>query len=414
MAHRSPYPPRVWLIRVMFGLVGAVCLAGLSGCGLPTWSELTGGKQQPDAGPGATVQTSAPATPAPPPPPPIVPERPPEPPKPDPLMIVGEFQQRKSYELDDFMLMRVLALDEGLEVITELDLKGSQVTDRGLENLGKLTHLARLDMRNTEKLTKQAYQHVATVGSLEELHVDGNKIDDAGMIALRPLTELRRLHLRYARLSPAGYAELVHHPKLVELELRDSNADDEAMNFVANLPELEQLWLARTRITDVGLARLGSLPRLEALELTDCQITGQGLKGFRSLHTLILANTLLNEQGALAVKSMTQLKVLGLSHLGSMQDVHLFQMVRTLSALEDLNVSFCPQLTSECMQAVKNHKNLRKIDLGHDPKVDDRVLNYLITCKNLKEVNLSGTSCSHVAIERFRGLMPECTVHFVQ
>jgi Leucine-rich repeat (LRR) protein len=388
---------------------GLLCVA--AGCGLPTWSELIGANKQEEQ--LVPVQVAPP----PPPPPPVTRVPPAEPPKPpDPIEVIGRFQQLRPIDIDDRALAAVLALEEGLDAITELDLKGSQVTNQGLVHLGKLSRLTRLDVRHANGLTSQALASIGTATSLEELQLDGHQIDDAGMIALRPLTELRRLNLRGARLSLAGYAELLHHPKLVELDLRDSTIDDSALDIIADLPELEVLWLARTRITDAGLARLAKLERLDTLELTDCPITGRGLadiaknKGLRSLRVLILANTRLDEKGALSLKLFTQLKVLGLSHLETMQDVHLFQMIRTLSELEELNVSFCPLLTSEAMQAVKNHKTLKKLDLGHCPRIDDRVFSLLATCKNLRHVNVAGTNCSAVGIQRFKAILPDCVV----
>jgi Leucine-rich repeat (LRR) protein len=397
----KPNPPKVtaWL-------GGVCCLMLCTGCGLPTWTELIGAKK--DEGPVFV--------PPPPPVKPVIPTQKPEPPPPPiPAEVIGQFRELKGYAIDDAALGSLLSLGEGLEEIRELDLQNSRVTNAGLTQLGKLTHLSKLDVRNSP-IDKDGASHIAQATSLEELTFDGRKLNEAGVQALRPLSSLRVLGLRGVQLPHSGFAELLHHQELEELDLQDSSMDDLSLDIVAELPKLSRLRLSRTRVTDEGVARLAKLDLLEVLELQECQVTGEAFgvifknKGMKSLKELNLTGSQLNERGAKSVQQMVKLERLSLAYLGTMQDVHFALIVRGMKDLTYLHVGNCPLLTSQGMMVLKGHKNLERLELGTCPRIDDAVFNALMTCKNLKHLGLGGTNCSHAAAVRFKALLPECEI----
>ena len=396
---------------IIVQLASGLCLSAVIGCGLPTWTELIGGSQEdnepkfvPPAQPPQVIPTTKPAPPKPP---------------PKPEEIVAKFQELKPFQIDDQALGSILSLDEGLDAVTELDLKGSQVTNEGVANIGKLTHLTKLDVSDS-KIDKEGFAAIAQATSLEEFRINGSKIDEGGLTALRPLSNLKIMDLRGAKLSHAGFAELLHHRQIVELDLRSSSMDDLSLDIVADLPDLERLTLAHTRVTDAGISRLTKLDKLTYLDLYGCNVTGQGFapiaknKGLKSLKTLVLAATPMNLDGAKAVMQMKNLDNLALSYQSSMQDVHLFQMIKDMDELTQLHLTNCSSLTSAAMAAVKGHKKLEYLDLSNCPRIDDTVFNHLMTCKNLKKVILSGTNCSAVNANKFKILLPQCELVGVQ
>jgi len=381
-------------------------LIAVSGCGLPTWNELIGAKPAPIQPPPQPVVA----------PPIVTPIKPPAPPpKPNPDEVIARFQKLKPYEVDDKALGSLLSLDEGLEAVTELDLKGSHVSDSGLAQIGKLNRLAKLDVRGG-LIGKDAAASIAQAASLEELRLPGTKFDQASLEALRQLGKLKLLDLTGVRLPRGGFAELLYHRELVELDLRDSSMDDASLEIVADLPDLVRIWLGRTQVTDFGIAKLGQLHKLDLLELTDCRVTGEAFavggknKGFHSLRELYLRNTPLSAKGALAVKGMKQLDSLDLGDIRQMNDNDLFAMIRALENLRVLRLVGCSALTSKSMMALKNSKSIEQLDLSNCPRIDDSVLTLLVSCKNLKWLNIANTNCSRATIERFRQMLPECEV----
>jgi hypothetical protein len=119
----------------------------------------------------------------------------------------------------------------------------------------------------------------------------------------------------------------------------------------------------------------------------------------------------LDERGANAVKQMKELEHLNLADLRTMQDIHLATMIRGMNQLKELNLSGCQLLTSQSMQPLRNHKALEWVDFSECPRVDDAVFNYLMTCKNLRHLNLTRTNCTAAAAKRFREqYLPDCQI----
>jgi hypothetical protein len=393
--------------RMLLGLAVAAWVSTAAGCGLPTWNELIGAQPANQAQPAiqpAPVQ-------------PVTPVRPPEPPPgPKPEEVIAEFRALKPFQITDEALNSLLSLNEGLEAVTELNLQGSQVGNRTLDRLSKLSHLAKLDARNSV-IDKNAAVAIGQVPSLEELRVEGAKFDQAALAAIRPLSNLKLLDLSNAQLTPAGYSELLYHPKLQELVLFYANIDDESLNIVADLPDLERLWLSHTQVTDDGIARLAKLEKLVVLDLSNCpRMTGRTFaeiskkNGLKSLKLLSLMGTALNERGAASVRQMTSLEHLNLSYIPTMQDVHLNQMVRGMNELKELKLSHCSGLTNASMLAIKNHKTLELLDISYCSQINDRVFEHLITCKSLKQLHINNTNCTVGAIQKFKEFLPDCEV----
>jgi hypothetical protein len=86
--------------------------------------------------------------------------------------------QTSDFSDDDFKLC--CELDE-LEICM---LNGSAVTDVGLENIGNLTRLKYLDLRDTP-ITDAGLKHLAKLHSLEKLYLSGTDTTEAGLQELQ-------------------------------------------------------------------------------------------------------------------------------------------------------------------------------------------------------------------------------------
>jgi Leucine-rich repeat (LRR) protein len=404
MGHEKDCLPRSSALRGLFA-AGLLLLA--SGCGLPTWSELIGAKKedtQPLVVPQVVpVQPTKPVEP------------PPLPPPPNPAEVIAEFQAKRSYELDDAALGALLALPSGLEDVKVLNLNGSKVGNFGIRNLANLTHLTKLDLRNSQ-VDENAAASIGRVTSLEELHVEGAKFSDQGVAALRPLTNLRVLEINQVRLSPQGWAEMLNHPELEELRVRSSNLNDESMLILSKCPKLRRLQLNDVAITDLGLAQLGRLDVLEVLDVSGCGVRGVGFRGvggnrggFQALEHLSMQRCPLNELGAIAISSMKQLRQLNLADMPSMQDIHLIKMVKPLKELNYLQLNNNAGLTGTALTAVEGSESIETLILG-STGVDDRGLARLLKCPNLKRLDLNNTRCSVNAALALKAKLPDLQI----
>ncbi len=386
--------------------MGTLLALLLSGCGLPTWTELTGGKKE-----ETPIQNLNP-------PKPIVQPTPAPPPQPKPPSdeeIIAAFQAKKPFELDDTALLGLTQAGEGLAVVEEINLNGSRVTNGGLAHLTKLPNLKRLDVRNSP-VDKDGASAIAALTGLETLKLDGGEMSDEAVQALNPLSELKELEISNVRLSPGGWSQLVHHKQLETLYIASSNINDATMEIIGQLKSLKVLWISGVGVSDNGLAQLKGLDNLERLNLAGTSITGFGFtaimknKGLKSLKELGMDGTPLNQRGALAIKTMTQLERLGLGNQASMNDAGFVPMVKPLKNLKSINLSNCKGLTGQAFQAFLGNEEIVEINATGCDGIDDNGLKHLRKCKSLKKLNLSGSRCTLATVQALRRELPELEV----
>ncbi|MGB0991016.1 MAG: c-type cytochrome domain-containing protein [Akkermansiaceae bacterium] len=114
--------------------------------------------------------------------------------------------------------------DESLKVLeaasadlTELDLSGSAISDKGLTLLEKCSNLRSLKLNQT-KITDAALAAVSKVNTLEVLNLHSTAVTDAGLSNLHKLSALKRVYLWNSKVTPAA-------AKALEAELQKNNKD---------------------------------------------------------------------------------------------------------------------------------------------------------------------------------------------
>lgn len=378
----------------------------ISGCGLPTWTEIVGGKKQDvpieNPNPPQPVVTKPPAPP-------------PQPMPPSSQEIIAKFQAKKPFELDDSSLSDLSTAEEGLDAIEDINLNGSKVTNGGLKHLTKLTNLKSLDVRNSP-VDKDGASAIGALTSLEALKVDGGEMTDEAVQALNPLSELRSLEIRSVRLSPGGWSQLTNHKKLEKLLILQSNITDATMAIIGRIDSLKELWLNDVSITDRGMVELKGLDNLEWLNLAGTQVTSECFttiakgKGMRGLKTLGLEGTPLSQKGSLGVRALVQLETLGLGNFTTMRDEGFIPMVKPLKNLKSINLTNCKSITSQAFIAFAGNDNIENINCNGCDGIDDAGLKHLLKCKTLKVIDLSGTRVSLNAVQALRQALPDLEV----
>lgn len=91
------------------------------------------------------------------------------------------------------------------ERIVWLDLARSQVTDAGLESVGKMRHLERLHLENT-KVTDAGIAKLGRLTKLEYLNLYGTPVTAAIFEPLGKMRELRKLYLWQTKVDPKAAA----------------------------------------------------------------------------------------------------------------------------------------------------------------------------------------------------------------
>lgn len=115
------------------------------------------------------------------------------------------------------------------------------VTDKDIEQLTELAHLARL-------------------------YLDGTNISDAALTHLPGIRSLIHLALGKTSITDAGLTEISRCKNLRQLSLYATKVSDRGVDVLAKMRQLEKLNLARTKIGQQGLAKLRRA-------LSSCEIT---------------------------------------------------------------------------------------------------------------------------------------------
>lgn len=158
--------------------------------------------------------------------------------------------------------------------LQELDLRGGELSEVGMADLGRLTQLKSLFLSNMQ--ISGGLEHLENLTDIEDLMLYGASISNEDLKTIGRLTNLRSLNLGRTQITDAGLQHLSGLTKLQELWLSNINISDAGLAFLPTTMPLELLDLSGTNITDDGLAqwKLVTAPRI--LDLRRTQVTGHG------------------------------------------------------------------------------------------------------------------------------------------
>jgi hypothetical protein len=95
----------------------------------------------------------------------------------------------------------------GLKGLRILGLRGTHITDEGLEHLKELTELTFLSLAET-RVTDAGLAHLSGLLRLRKLNLDDTGVTDAGLEHLKSLVDLEEVSVRRTRVTFAGAKRL--------------------------------------------------------------------------------------------------------------------------------------------------------------------------------------------------------------
>jgi serine/threonine protein kinase len=259
-----------------------------------------------------------------------------------------------------------------------------QVTDAGLEPIGKLTHLSSLWLYGT-KITDSGLRRLATLVNLSELEIARTQVGDPGIAHLSSLSRLRTLVLTGTRVS------------------------DNGLKHLAALTNLSGLHLAETRVGDAGLEHLGGLTRLTHLDLSRTRVTNAGLAGLRRmkhLSRLDLSGTQVDDTGLTHLQWLTNLNSLGL-RFTRVGDAGL-KSLSGLRWLESLDLSET-EVGDTGLEHLTALGRLSRLDLG-ETQISDAGLVHLMALRKVDSLGLRGTRLSVQGRANLKRALPKATI----
>ena len=160
------------------------------------------------------------------------------------------------------------------DLVNDMDLSGSTISDDGLAHLSKSPNLATLSLENTSVSDAglKALQK-ARPTKLSELNLHATSIGDEGARALGKIVSLQRLNLNDTNVSCDSAAGLRGLKNLQVLSLDYSAMGNNGVAELSNLPNLRSLSLKGCPITDDCVKDLLRCPNLMVLNLEDTKVT---------------------------------------------------------------------------------------------------------------------------------------------
>ncbi len=291
--------------------------------------------------------------------------------------------------------------DAGLVHLSRIDsldylMLPGRVTETGLHHLRGLTGLKFLWVSGTSGSTvsDRGLADLAGLQSLEGLLICGSGITDAGMDDLVKLSHLRKLTLTASsRLTDTGLKKLTALKGLESLTLGRASISLSGLSFLNKLPRLNQLHVSGIQQDDSGLD-ISGLVRLEDLSLQ--------LKRGRGAERMVVQPW--REQDIAGLGGLTRLKRLQISHGGATDAVlsHLTGLTR----LERLSIGG-DGVTDAGLTYLVPLAHLSSLTLsGH---FTDEALEHLQKLELLAFLELKGAVLSQAAESRFRRSMPRLT-----
>ncbi len=150
------------------------------------------------------------------------------------------------------MLVRTLGIDH-LATVTGADLRGA--TDALAPRIGALGSLDQLNLRGSP-ITDVGLESLASLTRLERLDLTHTRVTSRGMVHLKSMTHLKMLWLAGDSITSEGLEALKALPNLELLALIDTSVDDAGLEVLKGLKTLRDVNLARTKVTPLGLESL--------------------------------------------------------------------------------------------------------------------------------------------------------------
>jgi hypothetical protein len=274
--------------------------------------------------------------------------------------------------------------------VTEVNLRGTWVSDTDLRRLNELPDLTVLDLSLTH-ITDQGMQEIKGLPNVTDLNLYfAEYVTDEGLSAIKDWKKLRRLNLRGTKIG------------------------DTALEHISGIKALESLNVSATLMTDVGLERLTMLPNLRELSMGGNELGDAGLQALRQMPHLTFLDLsgrqgtdknvwtiAMSEAGLDAVLTLRELRELrfGCVSIGVGIEGAKFGEISLLS------------VTPKWVERMRALSRLEKLRLQGCNRISDESVKALMAMPALHEVDLQGTAVTAEGAAAIRAARPGAVVY---
>ncbi len=263
---------------------------------------------------------------------------------------------------------RHLITDDGLKLIGPapelgwLHLKGTAITNRGLEALESLPNFAMLYSWDTPGLGNSWQPRARRPLTAAQRRSENPAAEDQREKVLEVLRKRGVICHEDDYINAPQFHGQEAGNGWLSVEIKDPQANDETLAIlpllvgvqslvlkgaqftdagfesIANLPDLERLTLHSVSLSTARLEKRARLPRLLSLEMLDCALTDEALrplKNCQALKNLTVdgRNNRITSEGFARLAACTSLRSLGLKSLASDEGIEALSKSKSLSTL---------------------------------------------------------------------------------
>lgn len=347
------------------------------------------------------------------------------------LDAVAKLTTLQELELEDIKVTDDgIAKLESLKRLTRLKLSSiSNISSKSISHLAKLPNLTTLYLRNC-RFTDSSIDEFLKLKSLQFLQVDGNQITQQGIDRLGKHPTLRKVTvdspLKFVRLTDLpvhddivktlrqigakveyGTGQEASKVKYIELAGESVNknlTDSRVASLAAFGGSLETLRF-NGNATDARLAVLDDLPNLQWLELFQCgEITDEAViraAKLKKLRKLQFGITRVSDKSLAALKALPNLELLDLNWT-QVTDAGL-PTIAALGSLKHLHLEGT-KITDDGVAKLGSLTGLTMLNLSANSGVSDRGITSLAKLPNLATLYLRDCRIADSSLDSFRGL----------
>ena len=259
--------------------------------------------------------------------------------------------------------------------VNHAEVDGTRVSEGFYEDLGTLTGLVSLELKNAE-LTRENTR------------------------ALKGLTGLRVLSLDNCRFEEGAMSELPRFPAMTNLVISGPGLTDDDLILLRNCPLLRQLTILRASVQGTGLKHLAGLNTVGSITIVESQIGGDAFQYMRQISEIDIRCVPIKDDDIKPLagsKTITRLNLLSTDLTDG-----CLQHLADLPNLDDLSLSDS-ELCGTGLSQLKGLENLSILDLSRSA-IDDEGLARLPALPALRELSLADTKITGKGLEHLKTL----------
>lgn len=291
--------------------------------------------------------------------------------------------------------------------LESLDLSGTAITDQSLSAIAQMSKLKSLSMSATQINGSRLYE-IAALKGLSSVDLSRTTLDE-GLGALASCPGIESLNLSETRLSSECLCE-IKSITIRTLKLSAARISGEGWLAKARLPNLRELWYEGQPVSHEFISALNNWKHLVFValdwnELTTPQLS-EILPRLPNLTRLNLAGASINDDIVCHIGVMRSLHSLDLSD--TVVDNRGMSVIAGLSNLEELYLAQT-RIDSTGIGDLEDLSRLRVLDISFT-SVDDKAVPSLTRLTSLRELRVFGTSLSSAGIQSIRQKLPSCQI----